>query len=388
MGCRKPSARCIVVACEFDYHNRITLYVTQVPLSIAACMSLVAPPQISLQWFPKTERRSATGFAFLSLYLGITYSFVIDCILIYCFQGTENLMRKFRYFQMTQALVAAFVFYLILALYPKKQSAYIPSFITLSQRFSLKASVTNLRNKRRIWVCLVCSGIIIGSYIFFFYQISWVVDQLDLFEEPDQNEKINTTDLLLFALAVSAAMIVSVSVAYLLFRLSDRCERLFFFILSILVIYTFLFTLLLLYSYLLLEVLDRLALLIFFLCLGLGASTCVIVFTPLFAEFICDFMYPVPEDFTYAIFFSSVFVIPTIFSIGFFRADGRDDTEFAKWAISIVTGCAILGTSVFAFLKNTKNTRYGWEIGAQKRAELTNDASNLVSISYQQIRST
>ena len=374
--------RCIFISCTVDYNNKYVLYVTQLPLSIAACMSLICPPQISIQWFPQSERRSATGLALLSMYLGVSYSFIIDCILIVCYQDAPNLMKKFRYFQMYQAIFGVCLYLVLLFALPKVDITFVPSFLSLSQRFSIKSSLSKLREKGRIWICLTCSAVTIGSFLFFFYQISWVVDQLDLFD-TDSGQVMDTKSLLYFALSVLGTLILAILATYGLFRLSDRFHRLFPFLFGVMIIYTTIFVILTIFVFVFLDYWKQVGQLVFFLVTGNAASTCIFVFTPLFAEFMCDFMYPIPEEFTYAIFFSSIFVMPTAFSFAFLHAGEHDDSRFAKAAICVVMGCAAFGTILFATLKGTKNKRNVVTSNAQRRDHLSN-TDNVLNNSFNQ----
>ena len=257
-----------------------------------------------------------------------------------------------------QTIVAICIYWLLIGFFPDV-SISAPSVLQRSQRLPAKSSLKNLTKNGRLWLCLISAVLTSGSYFFMFYHISWVANHVGFYDKVANRNVMN-----LYALI---CVFFGMFFAFAVLKCSDRCHYLFGTMLLTCLILTINLIILAVSVTVFQDSLTIEGRRIFMILEGIISFACVVIVSPLFSEFIADFMYPVPEETTFALFTCTQMLLPTILSIIFLAGSIKNDKRFCETVIWVIAGATLLGTVIFTTLAKTKNKRKPLERGTRPR---------------------
>ena len=350
--------RSLLVSLELEERNTKILYSTQSFLSLGGAMSLVCPPFLSVLWFPPSERRFATGILMSPIYLGLSVSFLIGNYEMGQNSDSLTSRKTFPKFCMGQLIASTIIFIAVILLFPFKPKNP-PNILNLCQRLSFCGSWRIMIKNSYLWIGLASGGLVTGSFFSFIYQSGWIFKEYEIIS-------VTSKDVTFF-LETVACLVGCFLLSIALLKISDLFFELFRFMVVCCVVFS---TSLLGVTLVLVfgrdELLPDTSVKIILVVLGI--ITCTIIFTlsPLFAEFISDFMYPVPEEMIFSLFLRALFLIPLTISIYSAAAEARHSHDFAKSILFVFTCCSFLGTVLIMLMSKVENKRRKVDFNATK----------------------
>ena len=363
ISCLGSAVRLVLVSAAIEKNNTFILTTTQAFIAVGITMILVCPPYLSTQWFPVHERRFATGVALMSLYLGLGLGFLCSNKLLASLP--DDRVKNLQDLLLGQTCVGALVFWVLWLFFPGiTRSA--PSVLQRSQRLPVGSSLRTIQRKGRLWLCLISATFTSGSYFFLFYHVSWIAYHVGFYDNIGSRSVLDLYPLI----CVFSGMFLALAVI----KCSDRCHYLFGTMMvtcSILAINLIVLALCVSIFEDSISVQGRR---VFMILEGIISFACVVIISPLFTEFIADFMYPVPEETTFAFFICTQVILPTILSSIVLADSIKNAKNFCKGILFLVCGITLLGTLIFCTLAKTKNKRKPLEKGTRPRQSFRTNA--------------
>ena len=349
--------RSLLVSFKVEDKNTKVLYSTQLLLSLGAAMSLVCPPFLSVLWFPPAERRFATGILMSPIYLGLGVSFIIGNYEMGCHTDVLTSRKTFPEVFEVQLMASTAVFVVIALFFPYKPKNP-PNILNLSQRLSFRGSWKMMAKNRYLWIGLMSGGMVTGSFFFFTYQSGWIFKEFGIISVASRDFS--------FFIETASCLVGCFLVSIALFKISDQFFHLFpFMAVSCVIFSASLLSVTLLLAFFrdhIPHTTVKIILIVF------GVISCSIIFavSPLYAEFISDFMYPVPEEMIFSLFMRALFLIPVGISSYEVIAHARYSHIFAKVVLFLLTGCSFVGTILILLMSKVENKRMKVDFNARK----------------------
>lgn len=267
--------------------NFTVVFIAQAGLAISQPFATNAISKLSVHWFPKNERATASGISSLAMYVGFAVAMVLTPILVTATGGGKNLHGALLIYGAVSVLAA-----LLVLLFMRDRPATPPVPGESEERFRVGEGMKHIFSQRSMIFVIILGFVLLGM----FNSINTVIDQIGSLKGLTSDQSGMIGGVMLIA-GILGAIVLPI--------LSDRQgKRRPFLILAIIAVFPGLLGLALFHVYTL--VLLSAFVLGFFM---LGAA-------PIIFQYSAEITYPAPESSSQGLFLLAGNLSGAIFILG------------------------------------------------------------------------
>jgi MFS family permease len=294
--------------------NYTVVFISQIGLAISQPLATNAISKLSVHWFPKNERATASGIATLAMYLGIALAMVLTPFLVNSLGAGTQLRGSLLVYGAVSLLSAVLVL-----LFMRDRPATPPVPGESEERFRVAEGLKHIFAQRSMIFIIILGFVLLGM----FNSINTIIDQIGSMKGLTADQSGLIGGVMLIAGIIGAVILPIFS--------DRRGKRRPYIILAIVGILPGLLGIAVLHSYTL--VLLSAFVLGFFM---LGAA-------PIVFQYSAEIAYPAPESSSQGMFLLAGNLSGAIFILG---ADGIGVNPLMILFLILVTFCIVLSVNL------------------------------------------